>query len=310
MKHLNSVVVYLLLLLLIFPGCKKSPTGSIKVPKKIERLITGVSLSPVLKNRLSALPIEQQDKLVRVLKDNPRLLTFFDKFPDFIYNWSYLYETLPHKSLDLIFLKSLSHVDDYAKNGGNKLQNYIFKEQGDNVLVYGKTSGRLFATIKPGQVIDIPIDNANNLFTQLKPLGSSRYIIGRARYDTDEIGRIIKSEFPIDELSLKQNSIRDRSVQNNMRKLKNSFDNDHAGHLLGDQFGGSSNMINLVPMSQRVNASLYKQYEMNWKKLASGGKCIDVYITCIYEELSERPSWIKLKYKIDGKDIIDLIENK
>lgn len=307
MKGINYNFAVLLIAVLTLSGCKKAAKITIKQAAEVERLV--VETSPALKNRLSALPVGTQDLLGKILKENPRVLAFLNESPDFIYNWNYLHKSLPNKSLDPIFLRSLRHVDDYAKYGGNKLQNYIFKEQGGNVLVYGKNSEYLLATIKPGQIVEIPINNANNWFTQLKPLANSRYIIGRAKYETDEMGRVVRSEFPIDKLSLKQSSVRDGNVQKNMHHLKSSQGNDHAGHLLGDQFGGSSNMVNLVPQSQKVNSSLYKRHEMKWKQLALGGDHTNVSVECIYEGLSERPSWIKLKYKVNGEDIIEMIKN-
>lgn len=82
------------------------------------------------------------------------------------------------KAVDESFLKIFIHADDYAKYGGNKIQNYIFKKVLPETFWYwARNPKRLLAKIKPGKVVEISTKDVNNWFAQLKPLASCIYVI-------------------------------------------------------------------------------------------------------------------------------------
>ena len=97
-----------------------------------------------------------------------------------------------------------------------------------------------------------------------------------------------------------------------MGKLKGSLQGDDAGHIIGNQFGGSSNMVNLVPMKGNVNKGVYKQMENEWRRAIDLGKKVDVEIKIKYPHQPkncERPDWIEVIYDIDGQKVTKLIKN-
>lgn len=80
---------------------------------------------------------------------------------------------------------------------------------------------------------------------------------------------------------------------------------DHAGHLIADIFGGSPELDNLVTQSKIVNQKLYRNIEREWQTaLEKGEKVTDIKIEILYNGKDLRPSEFKIKYKIDGKIII------
>ena len=85
---------------------------------------------------------------------------------------------------------------------------------------------------------------------------------------------------------------------------------DHAGHLIGDRFGGSPALDNLVSQSALVNLSTYKKIENQWGKALKLGKKVSVEITVNYDSGGARPSSFTVEYTIDGEYTKRVIDNK
>lgn len=309
---MKNLFLLLSIMLCLLTSCKQTAKKeTVSASKQIIELIIkrDIKLSPQLELSLSVLSESSRKALLDACNKNSKLLIFINEHPNFIANWDYLRKKLPNKSLDPDFLRMFIYADDYAKYGGNKIQNYIYKEVGNVVEIYDAEGKILYAKIYPGKVINIIDDNINNWFTQLKPLCNSKYIIGDAEYIIDDAGRVSQTYFTITPKSLIKQSYRDSNVQQQMHNLKGSLENDQAGHLLADEFGGSSNMINLIPMTSRVNKSIYRSIENKWKQYASQNKDVKVKIELKYENASERPKWINIEYEVDGKKFYEVIEN-
>lgn len=309
MKYLSLLFTILLCFL---TSCKQAAKKeAVSASKQLVELVVqkGIKLSPQLEHSLSVLSESSQTALLQACKKNPKMLAFINEHPTFVANWDYLRKKLPNKSLDPDFLRMFIHADDYAKYGGNKLQNYVYKEIGNRVEIYDAQGKILYAKIHPGKVIEIVDGNINNWFTQLKPLSNAKYVVDDTEYWIDNVGRVARTHFNVTPASLAKKSVRDQSVQQQMHGLKGSLEGDQAGHLLADEFGGGTNMINLVPMTARVNKSVYRSIENKWKQYASQGKDVKVNIDLRYEGMSERPKWINVEYEVDGKRFLENIEN-
>ncbi len=114
-------------------------------------------------------------------------------------------------------------------------------------------------------------------------------------YATDDMGRICKVS--IDELHYTERNYRKKHNSNTPGKQID----DHAGHLIGDRFGGSSDIDNLVSQSKFVNLSEYKKLENQWAKAIKNGQKVSVDIELKYDGDSMRPSEFTVNYFIDGK---------
>jgi len=93
-------------------------------------------------------------------------------------------------------------------------------------------------------------------------------------------------------------------------KAKNGTQgNDQGGHLIGSQFGGSGEQINLVPMKSSVNGPGGDWYTME-QKWANGGKTITgVEIKIIYG-VDKRPTNFLVKWSENGVEMPTIkIEN-
>ena len=82
------------------------------------------------------------------------------------------------------------------------------------------------------------------------------------------------------------------------RETPGKISGDHAGHLFGDRFGGSSKLDNLVSQAQKVNLSEFKVIENEWAKAIKEGKEVTVDIEIKYADDDLRPIAFDVKYKI------------
>lgn len=130
-------------------------------------------------------------------------------------------------------------------------------------------------------------------------------------YKTDKLGRVISMEttnVTVVDGARKQNPGEVGNETSKTKTLKDGKENDQGGHLFGDQFGGCSEQINLVPMSVEVNLSAFKKVENAIKKaILEGKKVTDLKVEVVYDGNSSRPIGFKVSYKIDGKPVSTII---
>lgn len=130
-------------------------------------------------------------------------------------------------------------------------------------------------------------------------------------YKTDKLGRVISMEttnVTVVDGARKQNPGEVGNETSKTKTLKDGKEGDHGGHLLGDQFGGCFEQINLVPMSLEVNGSAYRKVENAIKKaILEGKKVTDLKVEVVYDGSSSRPIGFKVSYKVDGKPISTII---
>lgn len=311
----------LLVSFLFFCSCNKvGRTVGAEVKKATEKVavnqvlqLTEKNLGKALCKAISVLPKESQKYLSEILYKNPKLLAFFKEHPTFISTWDYLRKYLPDDCLNPEFLSMLVHANKYASYAGNKLENFVFEKMKDGtILVMTKEGKVVLGKIKPGRIVEVIGDDVNNWFLQLKPFANTKYIINDAEYLTDDMGRVISSKVNLNKSNLGTAKFRDSNVQKQMAQLKGSLQGDDAGHLIANQFGGSTNMVNLVPMKSEVNKSTLKSLENKWRSLLEEGKEVKVDIKLKYPTHPvgcERPDWIEIIYEVDGKKTPALIKN-
>lgn len=150
---------------------------------------------------------------------------------------------------------------------------------------------------------DIITDGSHLVNGKLKP--NVKYKSGEYDYiyATDELGRII--DLHTDEL---QYTERDKRLKHNANSPGKEM-GDHAGHLIGDRYGGSPEIDNIVSQSGLVNLSEYKIIENTWARALDRGQKVGVDIKVQYEGNSMRPSSFIVNYTIDGIKTQTTIEN-
>lgn len=88
---------------------------------------------------------------------------------------------------------------------------------------------------------------------------------------------------------------------------RNTYDKkkgyDQAGHLIGDRFGGSPKLDNLVSQAKDVNLIAYKKLEDEWGAAVKKGKKVSVDIEIVYDGSSKRPTKFIVDYQIGNNKI-------
>lgn len=186
-----------------------------------------------------------------------------------------------------------SKMDEMINNSVRFIRDKI-DEFGRKVGGEAEETRRLIPTEK--FVTTEPLDAAG----KLKP--NIRYRSGEFNYfyETDELGRITKCEAP----TLQRTERTERLVHDS--KTPGKLKGDHAGHIIGDRFGGSPEVDNLVSQLEKVNLSDYKKLENDWAAALSRRERVEINIEIKYSGTTSRPSEFIVKYKIDG-DLYPLI---
>lgn len=115
-------------------------------------------------------------------------------------------------------------------------------------------------------------------------------------YKTDEQGRIVHAEA----LPLKEKPRDDRIPHNSQSPEK--VNGDDAGHIIGDQFGGSPDIDNIISQEAGLNRGEYKKLEGYLRKQLQAGNKVESLYDIEYEGDSRRPSEISVKYRINNGD--------
>ena len=123
-------------------------------------------------------------------------------------------------------------------------------------------------------------------------------------YTTNEDGLIVSAR--TDDLQLKKHERRHKHNPNTYGKEPG----DHAGHLIGDRFGGSPELDNLVSQAENVNKREYRKIEERWAKALKNGQKVTVNIDIHYDGGGVRPSSFDVTYTIDGVQHKQKIRNQ
>jgi len=105
------------------------------------------------------------------------------------------------------------------------------------------------------------------------------------QFTQDSQGRTVRAEGPICNPNRIQNEHRDTNAQ----KSVSSGTGDHAGHLIGNQFGGPGGKENLVRMCPTLNLGNWKRME-NQLVALSRNNSVQVVVTVHYKGNSTKPS--------------------
>lgn len=122
-------------------------------------------------------------------------------------------------------------------------------------------------------------------------------------YQTDSKGRIIGAQ--AESLQLKKHEGRLKHSSNSLGKLES----DDAGHLIGDRFGGSQKLDNIVSQHRLVNQKEFKAIEDEWADAIKSGKTVSVEQKINYDKNDIRPSSFDIYYEIDGMPFFKTLDN-
>lgn len=318
----KSSIILLFSSFFVFANCNKiAQQGGKVVEKTVAEKSVKVVLSKSLQERMeTAFGTDVAVKLAKTLEDKPELVKLLEKNGNIFNSWVYLNKQLPKRSLDYDFVKLFVYSENYSKLGrfgGNKIENFIYREgKNGEVFIQSKSGlnlGTITMSIDPPKIILYEVNEGlviRNMFANLHPCPNVQYELGNVSYKTDSWGRVIRTEFTIDKDYLSYPNLYNAKDITAAGKLKGGLAGDDGGHLLAQQFGGSSTVLNVVPMKSSVNKGEYKKLEELWRKAADNGKVVKAKVNLKYgNSKSERPDWIEVVYEIDGEKFTKLIAN-
>ncbi|MCC7642734.1 MULTISPECIES: DNA/RNA non-specific endonuclease [unclassified Janthinobacterium] len=138
-----------------------------------------------------------------------------------------------------------------------------------------------------------------------KPQPNTVYVVdSNHTYRTDEFSRVVHVE---GELTLNKH---DRNGYQQCKAGKCGVAGDEGGHLIGAQFDGAGEKINLVPMNSSLNQGQWKAMEQTWAVALKDGKKVSVDIRPTYVGADARLTSFMVEYKVDNVRCKVIFNNK
>ena len=159
--------------------------------------------------------------------------------------------------------------------------NSVFQQAKDSIKYYSDEKGRIY------RIGDSLKENMN-------------YSLKGYKYSTDQLGRV--KSFSTNNLRLKDPNRKRLGIVDTIQTIAKGSQKagDHRGHLFGDLFEGDNSLGNIVAMSRELNTGGYKEMETTWKAALEAGKKVKVSGEIVYNNKTQRPSKIIVKYVIDN----------
>ena len=192
-----------------------------------------------------------------------------------------------------VFGESEANVRAVGRSHEAGVPSYRLAEQSE--ILSNESSEKGFTSSILDDIIDrenVIRDGSHMKNGQLQPnvtyqAGEHEYL-----YRTDAKGRIV--QVWVESLQPKTHKGRLRYNPRTLEKLPA----DHAAHLIGDQFGGSRRLDNILSLNKELNLGEYLKMEMEWRNAISMGFNVSVDISVGYEGDSMRPSSLVVIYNI------------
>ncbi|RIX50803.1 DNA-binding protein [Paenibacillus nanensis] len=146
--------------------------------------------------------------------------------------------------------------------------------------------------------------------TQITKIGNKKVLQKNVKYitpegytyETNEFGHIESVEADLQLGTGTRNQYAQSTVGDEDRIRGNYPERDDGGHLIGNQFKGSGDIDNLVPMNSQINEAggKWHQMEKEWASALERNGDVVVKIKPQYTGNSARPDSFIVEYSIDG----------
>ena len=148
-----------------------------------------------------------------------------------------------------------------------------------------------------GKARSLPSHVEKGRYGKKKLVPNNNYNVNGYDYVTDSNSRIVSAKG-----NLKVGNAPRNGYQQRRAGGKDRGSNDHGGHLIASQFGGSGDLDNLVAMHKNVNGSggAFYNLETKWRKALDNGDVVKVSIGVNYKGVSERPDSFDISYTINN----------
>lgn len=262
------------------------------------------------------------ERLAKDLKGNEALLIAMNETP-MLTGYAKLAETsLRTDVTHLHWINNMQHYSSKLSNQRKLMNKYNIKDlrvtEKDGIISY-YDADELLAQEKNNVITAWAGGNAskgravnrsvNNLLNQ-NLLPNSKYIIDdKYEYLVNEKGlvkEISTSDFgPVRSRNADIQAIGRDGFGERSGKFAGGraiIDKDDGGHLIANQLGGPSELINIVPQHMSVNRGHWKEIESKLSKALKEGKETSWKVKINYDDIQnvERPSSFDIEYWIDG----------
>lgn len=331
---INTNPLIIVLLLILVSSCRKASTevlektalkevGTELIEKVTKNSVTELSELGLSKEAREFVAKNFDDDLrkqfLKVASENKKFLNTVKRNPKFLETWKVFSETNfgSHP-------KQLSWINRELAN-----ENYTFKKGAQSVELLDSKTNKLLATFEKNRITAIAGEGGkklNPLLNTHKLMPNTHYKVGNTSFYSDVEGRVEKMVCPL--LSKETKVIRSKEQQGLSKKIKNGrvlFDEfgnpmksktgyirstDDGGHLLANIFGGPSEQINVLPMTNEANKIVFKKIENILSKAVSSGQLVkDFTVIPKFTGKRVRPDKFYVSYYIDGEYFSKVILN-
>jgi hypothetical protein len=124
----------------------------------------------------------------------------------------------------------------------------------------------------------------------------------------DSEGRTVSAE---GQLHIKDTGAKREDISVSIHDIGQGYekDTDDRGHLIGDQFGGTSNAENLTPQDSNLNRGSINKFECSLAAQVKSGKEVYLKVEPTYIGDSRRPSEYCYTTTIDGETNVTVFRN-
>jgi hypothetical protein len=330
----NTTLSLIVIFLLFMASCRKASTEVLEktalkkvgsefienVSKKSFKEISELGLSKeatdfVIKN----FDDDLTKQFLKIASENRNFLNTVKRNPKFIDTWKIFAETNFGSKP-----KQLSWINRELAN-----EKFTLKKVGQKVEILDSKTNKLLGTFEKDKLVANAGKGGKNLnpILNIHPLIPNTHIkTGQSSTYSDGLGRVEKMVCPLLTKEIKV----ERSVieQGLSKKIKNGLEEidelgnpikvkagyskykDDGGHLLANMFGGSSEQINYLPMSNEANKKSFKKLETYLSKCIDEGKEVSEFtVIPKYKGKIGRPDKFYISYYVDGKHFSQKIMN-
>jgi hypothetical protein len=334
MKYYKKNIILSFIVIIFIISCKKASTEVIE--KTVLKDVGNEIIEKVTKNsikELSELGLSKEARefvaknfdddltkqFLKVASENIKFLKTVKRNPKFLDTWKFFAETNFCSNPE-----QLSWINRELAN-----EKFTFKKVGQKVEILDSKTNKLLGTFEKDRLVA----NAGKGGKELNPILNIHPLIpnthiktGQSSTYSDGLGRVKKMACPLLTKEIKversvieqglskkiKNGIEEIDELGNPIKVKAGYSKykDDGGHLLANMFGGSSEQINYLPMSNEANKKSFKKLETYLSKCIDEGKEISEFtIIPKYKGKIGRPDKFYISYYVDGKHFSQKIMN-
>ena len=203
--------------------------------------------------------------------------------------------------------KNIKPESDMSTKDASDFWSDVINNQSNNAETSDNTFSNEMPQVESTVTNDYLDDNGISYREGDRLLPNTQFEVNGYQYETDSQGRVISAEGQL--------RMRDQDYKRDMEDVR-SIDgqeyqkDDHRGHIIGHQFGGSDKLENLVPMQGELNQGDYAKLEKTLADAVQSGAETKMKVEPVYQGESTRPSEFRVTYSINNEQDVVVFKNE